>query len=99
MEDGLCLPTLRQSAILLAYVLRRRYAFLAFEELSLLFAPGEAVNEEIRSPVLQVLDETTLEDIVNVGVRDEKSVAHDSLDVKFLPIQRLFSFLPEKVTD
>lgn len=95
MEDGLCLPTLRQSAILLVYVLRRRYAFLAFEELSLLFAPGEAVNEEIRSPVLQVLDETTLEDIVNVGMRDERSVAHDSLDIKLLSVQRFFSFLSE----
>lgn len=71
------------------------YAFLAFKELSLLFAPGEAVNEEIRSPILQVLDETTLEDFMNVGMRHERSMAHNSLDIKFLSIQRIFSFLSE----
>ena len=83
------------SALLLTYIFCRRHAFLTFEELSLLFASGEAVNEEIRSPVLQMLDETTLEDFVNVGMRHERRVTHNSLDIKLLSIQRLFSVIPE----
>ena len=51
--------------------------------MSLLLAPGKAIDKEVGPPILHVLNGAEVKDVADVVVRNEGCVAHDGLDLEF----------------
>ena len=80
-------------------LLKVLYTFLSNKELSLLLAPGKAINKDVGPPILHVLSEAEVEDVADVVVRNEGCVAHDVLNLKIMIERWPESVFPQKVTD
>ena len=63
------------------------YIFLSIKKLSLLLAPGKAIDKEVGLPVLHIFNETKFEDVIDVIVRNKRCVAYNRLNLD-IPIRR-----------
>jgi len=99
VKNCLCFPALQQRSIPIPESFGWKYTFLFIKKLSLLLAPGKAINKEVGPPILRMLNEAEVQDVADVVVRNEGCVAHDGLNLEIAIERWPYSVFPQQVTD